>query len=417
MYAHKLEPKNTPEIQVAIQRLGDGALTEAALSQHIRPLFSRVLARAPAEIYLANHSLGRPLDQTAVDVLQAINAWYENLDEAWETWLSQMEHFRDQIAGLIHAPSGDCIVPRASAGQGLRAVLNTFDRKIHVLASRSEFNSIDFILKVYAHRGRVALTLVEPDQRGYYDMDRLCACITDRTDLVVISLVIFLTGQWLSELPALIKTAHAQGARVLVDLYHAVGVLPVDVQSLDADFAIGGCYKYLRGGPGAAWLYIHPCYLEGQFQTLDCGWFAQSNPFAFERPPVPRIASGGNAFLESTPAVVPFYQARAGLEFTRTMGVERLREYSLQQQELLNELLNDQGIEVFAAPSASGAFVAIPDEAADDKAEWLLQAGIRVDAREGFLRLCPDLLNTKEELRVAAQRLGEIRRAFPRAGW
>ena len=409
MYAHKLESTKTPDIQAAVQSLGDGALTEAALREYIHPLFSRVLERKRAEIYLANHSLGKPLDQTALDVQQAVTLWYEDLDEAWDNWISQIQEFREQVAALIHAANGDCVVPRTSAGQGLRAVLNTYDRKINVVTSRGEFNSIDFILKHYAHRGRLALTMVEPDLRGFYDTDRLVAAITKRTDLIVISSVMFLTGQRLLELADLIRIAHEQGARVLVDLYHAVGALPVDVQALNADFAIGGCYKYLRGGPGAAWLYIHPRHLVKPLQTLDCGWFAQSDPFVFERPSVPCLAKGGNAFLESTPAILPFYQARAGLEFTRAMGVGRLREYSLQQQKLLHALVDDQGIEVFDVPQNCGAFVALPDEDARDNVRRLLEAGVRADAREGFLRLCPGILNSQKELEIAAERLGEIR--------
>ncbi len=51
--------------------LGTGPLTEAGVREWIRPLFSRVLARE--EVYLANHSLGRPLDQMAADVAEG--AW------------------------------------------------------------------------------------------------------------------------------------------------------------------------------------------------------------------------------------------------------------------------------------------------------------------------------------------------------
>lgn len=409
MFAAESAPTSSPEIQAAVQGLGDRVLNEEALSRHIWPLFSRVLsAAAPAEIYLANHSLGRPVDQTQLDVQQAMDAWYESLNGAWEVWLLQRDYFRGQVASLINAASGDCILPRANAGQGLRAVLNGFDHKVQVLTSGSEFDSIDFILKVYAQRGRVELTSLEADQRGRYEMGQLLGGINDRTDLVVISLVMFLTGQWLSELPELIEKAHEHGALVLVDLYHAVGALPVDIQSLDADFAVGGCYKYLRGGPGAGWLYLHPRHLDGHFRSLDCGWYAQSDPFAFKRPALPEFASGGNAFLESTPAVLPFYQAKAGLEFTSAIGVERLRAYSLQQQELLTGLLHDQGIKVFDSPANCGAFVAIADLNAQDTAGRLLRAGIRVDAREGYLRVCPDLLNTTDDLRAVVHHLREI---------
>ena len=54
-------PASAPEIASAVSALGPGPLTEEGLVRHIHPLFSRVLQRQ--EIYLSNHSLGRPLDR------------------------------------------------------------------------------------------------------------------------------------------------------------------------------------------------------------------------------------------------------------------------------------------------------------------------------------------------------------------
>ena len=92
-------------------------------------------------MYLANHSLGRPLDQTAVDVQQALDHWYEKMDDAWDDWLAEIQVFRWSIARLIQAPREDCIVPKTSAGQGLRTVLNCYDEKIKVVTTTAEFNA------------------------------------------------------------------------------------------------------------------------------------------------------------------------------------------------------------------------------------------------------------------------------------
>ena len=53
----------------------EGALTEDKLRGEVWPLFSRVLARSARSIYLANHSLGRPLDRTAGDIAAGVSAW------------------------------------------------------------------------------------------------------------------------------------------------------------------------------------------------------------------------------------------------------------------------------------------------------------------------------------------------------
>jgi len=394
------------EIEERVKVLGPGPLEEGALVRSIHPLFSRVLQRQ--EIYLANHSLGRPLDQTATDVQHALDLWYEDMDGAWDEWLAEIQAFRRRIAHLIQAPREDCMIPKSSAGQGLRAILNCFDEKMRVVTTTVEFGSIDHILKVYAQRHRVELIQVQPDENGVYHEDEILEAVGTHTSLVVVSLVFFTTGQYLTEMATFIREVHKRGALVFVDLYHAAGVVPVNIEALDADFAIGGCYKYLRGGPGACWLYVHPRHLTGALTTLDTGWFAQPQPFEFLRPESPKLAEGGNAFLESTPPILPFYQARAGLAFTLAMGVERLRAYSLKLQARLTDLLAQHNIKPIGQPDRRGAFLAIPDLSADRIAHQLRDSKIIVDARDGLIRICPDILTTDHECVEAVDKLASV---------
>jgi kynureninase len=240
------------DIKAAVAALGPGTLQEEALRRHIDPLFSRVLQEAGGRIYLANHSLGRPLDRMAGDVQEGLAFWYAEIDRAWTEWLTEMAMFRSRVATLIHAQGPHCIVPKASAGQGLRAVLNCHDEQLRVIATRNEFSSIDLILKAYAARGRIRIDWVKPHADRRYQTDDFARALRAGADLLVISMVFFDTGQLLTEIDAIVATAKAHGIRVLVDLYHAAGALPVDVQSMNIDFAIGGGYKYVRGGPGAA---------------------------------------------------------------------------------------------------------------------------------------------------------------------
>src|SRR4051812_18539739 len=157
-------------------------LNEALLRERVWPRFSRVLGRN--NIYLANHSLGRPPDRAAEDVREALDAWYRDLGDAWDPWLAAREKFRALTAQLVGAPSADCIVPKTSAGQGLRAVLNSFDGKIRVLTSDAEFDSLDLILRVYRQKGRIELKVLP------FEAFRFEPC-----DLVVLSTVAFRTSR------------------------------------------------------------------------------------------------------------------------------------------------------------------------------------------------------------------------------
>jgi kynureninase len=407
-------------IQQAAARV-TGPLTEAALVEHVHPLFSRALARR-SEIYLANHSLGRPLDQTADDVHAALDLWYTDMDSAWEAWLGERDDYRARVARLIGRSDPRAVVPKTSAAQGLRAVVNALPaRRPHIVATRGEFDSIDFVLKAYAHRGRARVDWVPCDDRARFDADRIIAAIKPGCDLVVVSRVFFATGQILDGIERIVAHAHGLNARVLVDAYHAAGVLPENMDELGCDVMIGGNYKYTRGLAGACWLALSDAMLgaggvpaDDRPAPIDTGWFAKAEPFAYHRAELPEYAPGGDAWLEATPPILTYYQARAGLDLTLALGVDRLRAYSLQQLAFLRDALDRAGVAtrlINARPEEHGAYLLIPVADGKRAIARLRDARVNADARPSpagdtwFVRLCPDILNTKAELAEAVRRV------------
>ncbi len=411
-------------IHEAVAKLGDGALAESEIVEHIHPLFSRVLARNERtdEIYLANHSLGRPMDAVGPMVAGALDAWYEEIDGAWGMWIKQRDWYRKVIAGLINCPQWDAVVPKTSAGQGLRAAINSLPNpKPNIVSTRGEFDSIDFNLKAYQHKQRAAISWVDADDSGLYHSEDIIAAITEGTDLVVLSMVCFVTGQWLDGLREIIDHAHTCGALVLVDAYHAFGTIPIDFEKLDADFLIAGNYKYTRGGAGACFLVINPKHLSkaggvpdaDSIFTTDTGWFAKQDTFAYRRAELPEYESGGNAWLESTPPPLVYFQSAPGLALTSALGVDRLRAYSLSQQQFMIDQFESRGIKPRVL-DRRGAFFLIEVDDGASVTTALKERGINIDARpcpktgRWQVRFCPDLLNTQAELCEAAERVATV---------
>lgn len=371
--------------------------------------FSRASGRPG--IYLANHSLGRPLDQTLVNLTEFTDLWFNQMDDAWGPWLSKVEEYQSLVAGLLHHPRPDGIILKTSVGQALRAVLNSFPDPPNVVTTTMEFDSVDFILKTYQSKKRAQVIQVQPNgQDGsvpLIDPKDLLNQITDQTDLVVFSHSVFTTGQIIQNINEIIAKAHHHNAYVLLDTYHSFGVVPINFP--DLDFAMGGSYKYIHGGPGACWLSVSPKILDSQeLQTLDTGWFAKENLFGYRTTDV--RAKDGHAWWESTPPVIAVYQAIAGLEFIQKVGVERLRATSLNQQAQLRQAFTDHSIPVFEPqnPVNFGAFSLLPSPHPAEFVKQLKQRGITADSRREFVRFCPDLLNTEEQFHQTAKAVREI---------
>jgi len=418
-------PTRIRTVADAIDALGDGPLTEPALRAHIDPLFSRVLKRD--ELYFANHSLGRPLDRMAEDVRTALDHWYADMDGAWGPWMAAVSRYRALMAKLIGCARADAIVPKTSAGQGLRAALGSLrTAKPKVVTTTGEFDSIEVVLRAWHARGRAEVRWVGAGEDALFHGAEVAAAITDETDAVVISQVIYATGQVVDGIEDVIRRAHKVGAIVIIDTYHSAGAMAVGFDALGADFAIGGNYKYTRGGAGACWLAVHSRHLrdgahgadvDGLF-PVDTGWFAKAEAFDWSRPDVPSFAPGGDGWMESTPPVLAFIQALAGLELTVGLRPERLRAYNAEQQAALIEAFRAHGVEPRAI-EPRGAFVLVPTEDLSGAIGALNARGVNVDGRPdpaaprgggtaGNVRFCPDILTRPEEIHRAAAIAGAV---------
>jgi hypothetical protein len=82
----------------------------------------------------------------------------------------------------------------------------------------------------------------------------------------------------------------------------------------------------------------------------------------------------------------------------------------LLQQANLVDRLAEEGIAILGAGLPRGAFIAISTPKAEATAARLLDEGVVADAREGLLRLCPDILNSSQELLEAAGRVAHVLR-------
>ncbi|MEI8281537.1 MAG: aminotransferase, partial [Armatimonadota bacterium] len=126
--------------------------------------------------------------------------------------------------------------------------------------------------------------------------------------------------------------------------------------------------------------------------------------FGYQRHDSAERGEGGDAWLESTPPVLVPFQATPGLEFTLTIGVERIRDYMNSVLADLRETFLLADLPVFVPLDAEnwGGFALIPHAKATELSQRLKTHKVVTDARRDYVRFGPDLLTTHEEIEQAA---------------
>jgi kynureninase len=359
--------------------------------------------------YLVSHSLGA-MPRTVPDRLaEYVDTWAELGVRAWANgWWEMPISVANEIAPLLGAAPGEvAMVPNVSLGQA--AVMSALDYtppRNRIVMTELDFPSVRYVYDRLAPRLGAEVVVVPSDDGVGIDEDRLIAAIDERTALVAISHVLFRSA-YIMDVERVASHAHSVGALVSLDAFHSVGVIPVDVKRIGADFLTGGVLKWLCGGPGGCFLYASPSASESRAPALT-GWQAHRRPFGFEAEM--DYADGAARWLSGTPVIPALYAATEGPRLVRRAGIDAIRAKSIRQTGRLIELADERGYTVRAPrdPARRGGTVAFDVPHAYEVAQFLLSRDIIVDYRPNAgIRIAPHFYTSDAELERAVAAVDE----------
>jgi len=361
--------------------------------------------------YLISNSLGAVPSAVAASLQSYYETWAVRGVRAWEeTWWTMVAELGDLVAPLIGAREGEVVFqPNVTFAHAV--VFSAFDfsgRRSSIVTDAMHFPSILYLID--QERGRGAKVTVVPSDDGIsVDTARLLESIDETTAIVNVSHVFFKSA-YIHDIAAIAARARRVGAITLIDGYQAVGTIPVDVQALSIDAYIGGCLKWLCGGPGAAFLWVNP-NARRMLEPKLTGWMAHQQPFRFE----PKLVRRDDAwrFLHGTPSIPALYAARPGLEIVNRIGLGAIREKSLRQTDRLLALADRHGFRCTTPRQRArrGGTVAVDLDNGHEIARSLKSLDILCDYRPGAgIRLSPHFYNRDDELDDAIEAMVEIRK-------
>ncbi len=353
-------------------------------------------------VYMISNSLGAMPRRTARDLAEYADTWATRGVRGWEErWWEMPLEVGNKIARLIGAPAGTVSMhENVTTAQmvALSCVRPSAGRR------RIVCSAMDFPSMVYLYRAQQAagfeLRIVPAEDDLTVRTDRMLEAIDESTAVVAFSHVLFRTS-YIMDADAIVRRAREVGATTILDTYQSAGIIPVDVGSIGVDFAVGGCLKWLCGGPGNAFLYTRPDLLASAKPSFT-GWLSRGRPFDFDIEETDAgLRTDAMHMMNGTPSIPAYYAALAGLDIIDAVGVNRIRDASRAMTARLLTLVDTYGF-TSAAPRdpdrlAGTVAVNVPDALLVSRT--LKARNFIVDYRPPVgVRISPHFYNTMDEI-------------------
>lgn len=364
-------------------------------------------------IYLDGNSLGA-LPKAAVERVHQVvtGEWGEGLIRSWNAsdlgagWINLPQRIGAKIAPMIGARASEVIVADSvsvNLFKLISAALTMRPGRKVILSEPGNFPTDLYMIQGLQEQGLAEQRLAAREQ--------IADALDDDVALLLLTHVHYKSGA-MHDMAALTNAAHEAGALVLWDLSHTGGAMPVDLNAVGADFAVGCGYKYLCGGPGApAYAFVAGRHHETLSQPLS-GWMGHARPFAFDDAYIP--APGVDRLLCGTPQVLSMSALEVGVDLIAEIGVDRLYAKSQALSEFFLECLSERDIALeLVSPSDScrrGSQLSFRHENAYAICQALIARGVIGDFRDpDILRLgfAPAYLRF-EDMAEAARHLAEV---------
>lgn len=325
-------------------------------------------------VYLCGNSLGLQAKDTAAYVLSFLTQWKTkavlgHFVDHTDSPLAPFLNIDDEAAKLM--------APIVGAEPSEIAVMGTLTANLHLLmcsfyrpsrkgegrykillegrAFPSDHYAIESQIQFHDLDPKEAMVILEPEssKSPTLSTERILAAIEEHAEelaLVLLPGIQYYTGQYF-DIEKITQHAQSRGIVVGWDCAHAAGNVDLQLHKWNVDFAVWCTYKYLNCGPGAiAALFVHERHgkvdmtAAERYHTRLTGWWGddKSGRFKMANKFIPRPGAAG--YQLSNPSAIDMSSVAASLQIFQEVGMNKLRQRSIQLTAYLEYLLTAESL-------------------------------------------------------------------------
>jgi kynureninase len=307
-------------------------------------------------LYFTGNSLGLQPKTTKAAIEQELLDW-ANLGvqghlEAKNPWMPYHEFLTKSMAKIVGAKPIEVVVmntltanlhflmasfysPTAKRHKIL-IESDAFPSDRYAVQSQLEFHGYDPEACLLEWAPRAGETLLH-----LQDLETILDEYGEEIALILIGGVNYYTGQYF-DLKKIAEMGHAKGCKVGIDLAHGAGNIQPDLHNSGVDFAAWCTYKYLNAGPGnLGGIFVHERYANDKTLKRFSGWWSQNKNSRFDMRKPLDLMPGAEGWQLSNPPILSMAAIKASLELFNEVGMDALRQKSIQLTAYLEYLINN----------------------------------------------------------------------------
>lgn len=346
-----------------------------------------------------NHAAAAPISRRAAAAITRYAQLARDHAYLSESFYRHASYVRGLAAKLINT-SPDEVTFVKNTSEGLSFVANglQWNTGDNVVLSNVEFPANVYPWMNLQARGVHLKMVIE--ENGRIPLERLISAIDNRTRVVTISAVQYVSGYRI-DLAALGEVCRQRGVFLCVDAIQALGAFPVDVKKMHIDFLSADGHKWICGPEGAGIFYCNQAVL-GHLRPSTVGWLSMKDAenyghYVFE------FRDDARRFDSGSYNIAGIYGLGAAIELLFEIGIDNISERIVRLTDQLVAGVRDKGYRVISPrqPEEKSGIVAFFSDVHDLAAiQRHLQAEHRliIAVREGRLRSSPHFYNSEAEI-------------------
>lgn len=307
---------------------------------------------------------------------------------------------REKICKLINGTEVLNVIFTFNATDSLNlAIKGVLEEGDHVITTSMEHNSVLRPLNKLRKDGKIELSIVYADDKGYIDPQKIFEALTPNTKMIVTTHMSNVFGT-IVDIKAIGDFCKENNILYLVDASQSIGVLDIDVQEMNIDLLAFPGHKALFGPMGTGALYIKEGIIVKPLKEGGTGSYSHS----IDQPELyPDSLESG------TPNGVGIIALGKGIDFINEVGIENIRNHEMSLKNHFIELLKDNEDVILygTLDDRQGAVVSLNVKDMDSsEISYILSDEFDIYTRPGFH--CAPLAHKT----MGTEELGAIRFSF-----